>query len=56
LVPSGETAMVTDLMDMAFAQVIFENLTRTVSPPIETRTIWRKVLLLNVLEGVFVVA
>jgi hypothetical protein len=43
-VPSGETAMFTEFMVTADPQVLFENFTRSVSPPIETRTICRKVL------------
>jgi hypothetical protein len=45
LVPSGETATFTDFMVTADPQVLLENFTRIVSPPIETRTICRKVLL-----------
>ena len=44
-VPSGETAMFTEFMVTAVAQVLFENFTRSVSPPIETRTTCRNVLL-----------
>ena len=45
LVPSGETAMFTEFIVTAVAQELFENFTRIVSPPIETLTICRKVLL-----------
>jgi hypothetical protein len=51
LVPSGETAMFTEFIVTAVAQVLFENFTRSVSPPIETRTICRNVLLAKYGEG-----
>ena len=50
-VPSVETAMFTEFIVTAVAQVLFENFTRSVSPPIETRTICRNVLLAIYGEG-----
>ena len=39
LVPSGETAMFTEFMVTGVEAVLFEKCTRSVSPPIEMRTI-----------------
>jgi hypothetical protein len=51
LVPSVETAMFTEFIVTEVAHVLFENFTRSVSPPIETRTICRNVLLAKYGEG-----
>ena len=45
------TAMFTEFIVTAVAQVLFENFTRSVSPPIETRTTCRNVLLAKYGEG-----
>jgi hypothetical protein len=50
-VPSVETAMFTEFIVTAVAQVLFENFTRSVSPPMETRTICRNVLFAKYGEG-----
>ena len=55
-VPSGENAMFAEFKEIELVKVIFENLTRRVSPPIETLTICRKVLLDNAFGGVLLVA
>ena len=44
-VPSGETAMFTEFNVTGVAQVPLENLIRNESPPMDTRTICRNVLL-----------
>jgi len=49
--PLDWTAMFTEFIVTAVAQVLFENFTRSVSPPIETRTICRKVLFVIYGEG-----
>src|ERR1035437_1276865 len=49
--PFAWTAMFTEFIVTAVAQVIFENFTRSVSPPIETLTICRNVLLVIYGEG-----
>lgn len=46
-----ETAIFTDFIVTGDAEVLFENFKRKVSPPIDTRTTWRKVLLAKKGEG-----
>jgi hypothetical protein len=52
-VPSGETAMFTDFIVTGDVQVPFENFTRNVSPPIETRITCLTVLF-AIAGGIFV--
>ena len=49
--PSVETAIFTEFIVTGVEHVLFENFTRSVSPPIETRTICRIVLLARYGEG-----
>jgi hypothetical protein len=51
VLPPVETAIFTEFIVTDVAQVLFENFIRTVSPPIETRTICRSVLLAIYGEG-----